>query len=104
MIKESEYSVKEVSLDAVIAGILGTLSIIAMIVAVIASYRYDGNGPAAVGLLGILSFIMSVCGIGFSIAAWKSADGGILMKRIVFIENILVFLVAVVFYILGWAL
>lgn len=102
MIKESEYSVNVVSKDAIIACILGTLAIVSMIVAVVASYRYNGNGPAAVGLLGIAGFIMSLCGIGFSVAAWKSADGGILMKRIVFIENIIPLLVAVVFYILGW--
>lgn len=104
MIKESEYSVNMISKDAIIACVLGGVSIISMIVAIVASYKYDGNGPAVVGLLGITSFIMSLSGIGFCIAAWKSADGGILMKRIVFIENIIPFLVTIVFYILGWVL
>lgn len=104
MIKESEYSVNIISKDAVIACVLGAISIGAMIVAIVASYKYDGNGPAVVGLLGITSLIMSLCGIGFSVAAWRSADGGILMKRIVFIENIIPLLSAVVFYVLGWIL
>lgn len=104
MIKESEYSVNIISKDAVIACVLGAISIGAMIVAIVASYKYDGNGPAVVGLLGITSLIMSLCGIGFSVAAWRSADGGILMKRIVFIENIIPLLAAVVFYVLGWVL
>ena len=72
MIKESEYSVNMVSKDAIIACVLGVLSILAMLGAVFASYRYDGNGPAVVGLLGIASLILSLSGIGFCIAAWKS--------------------------------
>lgn len=104
MIKESEYSIKNVSSDSIVACVLGILALAAMIVAIITSYRYDGNGPAAVGLLGIASFIFSLCGIGFSVAAWKSADGGILMKRIVFIENCIPLLIALAFYCLGWIL
>lgn len=102
MIKESEYSTKSVSSDSVIACILGILSIFFMILAVVASYKYDGNGPAAVGLLGIGSLIFSLCGLGFSVAAWKSADGGILMKRMVFIENCIPLIIALIFYCLGW--
>ncbi len=104
MIKESEYSVNMVSKDAIIACVLGVLSILAMLGAVLASYRYDGNGPAVVGLLGIASLILSLSGIGFCIAAWKSADGGILMKKVVFVENVIPLLVAIAFYVIGWVL
>ncbi len=104
MIKESEYSVNMVSKDAIIACVLGVLSILAMLGAVFASYRYDGNGPAVVGLLGIASLILSLSGIGFCIAAWKSADGGILMKKVVFVENVIPLLVAIAFYVIGWVL
>ncbi|MGN0439065.1 MAG: hypothetical protein ACI4F4_11115 [Lachnospiraceae bacterium] len=102
MIKESEYSVNEVSKDAVISCILGVISIIAMVLAVVASYKYDGNGPAVVGLLGIAGLIFSLCGISFGFAAWKSADGGILMKRIALIGNMIPFITAIIFYIMGW--
>lgn len=104
MIKESAYSVKNISTDAIISLVLGELSILSMVIAVIASYRYDGNGPAAVGLLGMAGFILSACGIGFGIAAWRSPDGGLLMKRIAIINNALPFLFSVVFYVLGWIL
>lgn len=104
MIKESAYSVKEYCLDAIIAIILGTLAVILMVIAVIASYKYDGNGPAAVGLLGIGSLILSTCGLRFSVSAWKSPDGGLLMKRIAFVENSIPLIAALVFYIIGWVL
>ena len=104
MIKESAYSVKKYCVDAIIAVVLGGLAIILMIAAVVASYKYNGNGPAAVGLLGIACLILSICGVGFSVSAWKSADGGLLMKRIAFIENAIPLLCAMVFYVLGWVL
>ena len=102
MIKESAYSVKSVSVDAVIACVLGGLSILAMAGAILASYLYNGSGPAAVGLLGIGSFIMSVMGIVFTVYAWKSVDGGLLMKRIGGILNAIPLTVAIVFYVVGW--
>ncbi len=104
MIKESAYSVKNISSDAIVSLVLGELSILSMVLAVIASYRYDGSGPAAVGLLGMAGLILSGCGIGFGISAWKSPDGGLLMKRIAIINNVLPFLFGIVFYVLGWIL
>ena len=101
MIKNA-YSVKSVSADAVISCVLGGLSILCMGGAIVASYLYDGEGPAVVGLLGIGSLIIALSGIGFSKAAWKSQDGGFLMKRIAMILNVLPLLAAVVLYIVGW--
>lgn len=96
------YSVKSVSSDAVISCVLGGISILSMTGAVVASYMYSGNGPVVVGLLGIGSLIMALSGIGFSVAAWKSQDGGFLMKRIAMILNILPLVLAVILYIVGW--
>ncbi len=101
MIKNA-YSVKSVSTDAVISCVLGGISIVCMVGAVVASYLYNGNGPTIVGLLGIGSFILALCGISFSVAAWKSQDGGFLMKRIAMFLNVIPFLVAVVLYVVGW--
>lgn len=99
---KNAYSVKSVSSDAVISCVLGVISILCMVGAVAASYIYKGDGPAVVGLLGIGSFIMAISGIGFSVAAWKSQDGGFLMKRVAMIINILPLLASVVIYIAGW--
>ena len=96
------YSVKSVSSDAVISCVLGGISILFMVGAVVASYMYSGKGPVVVGLLGIGSLIMALSGIGFSVAAWKSQDGGFLMKRIAMIVNALPLVVAVILYIVGW--
>ena len=99
--KESAYSVKSVSMDALISCILGGISILALLIAVIASYRYNGNGPAAVGLLGVGSLILAICGVAFGVLSWKSQDGGLLMKRIAVIMNAVPLLVAVVFFVTG---
>ncbi|MCI8508585.1 MAG: hypothetical protein HFJ06_08505 [Lachnospiraceae bacterium] len=102
MIKDSAYSVKSVSTDAVIACILAGISLCCMLGALLISYLYDGKGPAAVGLLGIGSLILAVLGIIFTVYAWKSEDGGLLMKRIAGVLNTIPLLVAVIFYIWGW--
>lgn len=101
MIKNA-YSVKSISTDAVISCVLGGISVLCMAGAIIASYMYSGNGPAIVGLLGIGSLIVSISGIGFSVAAWKSQDGGFLMKRIAMLLNVIPLLIAIILYVVGW--
>lgn len=100
--KESAYRVKNISIDSVIACVIGGISICCMLGAVIVSYLFDGEGPAVVGLLGIGSLLLALVGIVFSVSAWKSADGGLLMKRVAGIMNAAPLLFAVVLYILGW--
>lgn len=99
---KNAYSVKSVSSDAVISCVLGTLSIICMVGAVIASYMYNGKGPTIVGLLGIGSLIVAIVGMVFSLAAWKSQDGGFLMKRIAMFLNAIPLLIGIILYIVGW--
>ena len=102
MIKNSAYSVKSISVDAIIACVLAVFSLCSMMGAILVSYFYDGKGPAAVGLLGIGSLIMAFMGMIFTVCAWKSVDGGFLMKRIAGILNAVPLLIALVLYILGW--
>lgn len=99
--KDSAYSIKSVSVDAVIACVLAGLSICCMAVGVVLSYQYSGKGPVAVGLLGIGSLLLAFLGIVFTVSAWKSPDGGLLMKRIAGILNGIPFVVAILVYILG---
>lgn len=101
MIKNA-YSVKSVSTDAIVSCVLGGLSVLCMVGAIVASYMYSGNGPAIVGLLGIASLIVAISGLGFSVAAWKSQDGGFLMKRIAMLLNAIPLLIAVILYVVGW--
>lgn len=103
MIKNA-YSVKSVSTDAVISCVLGGISIVCMVGAIVASYLYSGKGPAIVGLLGIGSLIVAVSGLVFSVAAWKSQDGGFLMKRIAMFLNAIPLLIAIILYVIGWIL
>ncbi len=102
MMKESAYKVKNFSVDAVIACVLGGISAVCMLGAVATSYLYNGYGPVAVGLLGIASFIMALVGIVFSVCAWKSVDGGLLMKRVAMILNAVLLLAAILLYVWGW--
>lgn len=100
--KESAYKVKNFSMDAVVACVLGGIAIVCMLGAMLTSYLYQGRGPAAVGLLGIASLIMAVSGIVFSVCAWKSVDGGISMKRIAMVLNAVPLIIALMLYIIGW--
>lgn len=102
MIKKNVYSVKSVSIDAVISCVLAGISFICQITAIIMSYLYEGKGPKLVGLLGFAGFLMAVTGIVFCRSAWKSPDGGIFMKRICGIVNVLLIISSVVLYIIGW--
>lgn len=102
--KESDYSISSISMDAVVACVFAGLSVCSIIGAIIISYVYDGDGPAAVGLLGIASLIMAVMGIVFTVNAWKSEDGGILMKKVAGAVNAIPLLIGIILYILGWIL
>ena len=104
MLKESAYSVKNVSVDAVIACVLAGMSMICLIGAVVMSYLSDGKGPAVVGLLGIGALLLAVTGSVFTVAAWKSQDGGMLMKRVAGICNMIPILLAIVLYVVGWVI
>ena len=100
--KESAYSLKSVCVDAVIACVLGGLSIFSMCGAIFASYLYNGKGPVAVGLLGIGSLLLAVLGLVFTFSAWKSQEGGVVMKRIAGICSAIPLVVALLLYVLGW--
>lgn len=100
--KESAYRVKNISADAVAACVIGGISICCILGAVLVSYLYDGKGPAVVGLLGIGSLLFALVGIVFSVSSWKSEDGGLLMKRIAMIINVMPLLFALILYVLGW--
>lgn len=99
--KDSAYSIKSVSADAVVACVMAGCSVLCMAGAVVVSYRFEGRGPAAVGLLGIGGLLFAMLGIVFTVSAWKSPDGGLLMKRIAGIINGILFGIYVLFYILG---
>ena len=71
MLKESAYSIKSVSVDAIIACVLAGLSVCCLSGAVIMSYAYNGKGPAAVGLLGIGSFLLAMC---MEVCRWWNAN------------------------------
>jgi hypothetical protein len=70
--------------------------------AVIMSYTHEGKGPKLVGLLGIAGFLTALTGIVFSKSAWKSPDGGIMMKRLSGIINLILLIISVILYIIGW--
>ena len=102
MIKKSAYSVKSVSIDAVISCVLSGISLLCQLGAVYLSYSYEGRGPRIVGLLGIGGLLMAFSGLVFSRSAWKSPDGGIIMKRVSGVANGLLLVTAVALYVLGW--
>lgn len=102
MNKKNVYSVKSVSIDTVISCVLAAVSFGCQIAAIILSYRYGGKGPRIVGLLEFAGLLMAFTGIMFSKSAWKSPDGGIIMKRVSGIVNCLLLIIAIVLYVIGW--
>ena len=102
MIKKNVYSVKSICIDSVIACILAGISLVCQAGAIVMSYSYQGKGPKVVGILGFAGFLMALTGIVFCRSAWKSPDGGIVMKRISGIINTILIITSVVLYILGW--
>lgn len=103
MIKENAYKVNNYSIDAIVACVLAAVAVICMAVALLLSYKYDGEGPAAVGLLGIGGLIFSFVGLVFSISSWKAVEGKISMKRIAVITNVIALLLGLALFVLGWA-
>lgn len=101
MLKESAYSVKKVSTDAIVSCVLGGLSIVCLVGAVIMSYMYDGKGPAMVGILGMAGLLLGLVGEIFCYYSWKSQDGKLLMKRVAGIVNAIPFIAAFVVYVMG---
>ncbi len=100
--KDSAYSIKSISADAVVACVMAACSVSCMAGAVAVSYRFEGRGPAAVGLLGIGGLLFAMLGIVFTVSAWKSPDGGLLMKRIAGIVNGALLVICLLVYIMGW--
>lgn len=99
--KESRYHVKSVSVDAVIACVLGVLSIACLFASILLSYHFEGRGPLVVGLLGIASLLSSVVGFIFSLNAWKSVDGKIIMKRVAILITTIPALLTIVLFLVG---
>lgn len=102
MIKKSAYSVKSVSIDAVISCVLAGISMLCQVGAIYLSYSYEGRGPRIVGLLGIGGLLLAFTGLVFARSAWRSPDGGIVMKRVSGVVSGLMLVTAVVLYALGW--
>lgn len=102
MIKKNVYSVKSISIDSVISCVLAGVSFVCQVAAIILSYHYQGKGPKVVGLLAFAGLLMAIMGIVFCRSAWKSPDGGIVMKRVSGIVNTIFLVTAVILYILGW--
>ncbi len=102
MIKKNVYSVKSVSIDSVISCVLAGISFGCQVAAVILSYSYQGKGPRAVGILGFAGLLMAFTGMVFCKSAWKSPDGGIVMKRVSGIINGIFLITSIILYVLGW--
>ena len=99
--QENAYKINKYSTDAIIACVLGGVSIVMLVAAVIISYCYDGKGPKFVGLLGMGALILEFIGFLFSRASWNTQDGGLLMKRIGLLINVLPLVASVILFIVG---
>lgn len=104
MLRDSAYRLKSVSVDAIVSCVLGAVAILCLIGAVVISYLYGGKGPAVVGLLGIGALMSAAAGIVFCVAAWKTEEGGLSLKRAALVVNGFPMLITIIFYVAGWIL
>lgn len=102
MIKKSVYSINKVSSDAVVACVMAGCSFLCIMSAIIISFLYDGKGPIWVGVFGIAAVMFSLTGVVFTVNAWKSEDGGLLMKKFAGIVNTIPFVCEIILYFIGW--
>ena len=101
MATKKDYSIANISVDAVIACSLGGVSLIATIASIIVSILQKGQAGKIFGYLCVAGFLLSICGIFFFVSAWRSEDGMITMKRVAGILTIVAFLLGLFLLMVG---
>ena len=101
--KNSDFKVAPAgsSNDTIISYILGVLSGIFEILSIIKSIISKGSVERIYGVLMISAFLMSFTGFVFGIIGYHSEDGGVTSKKIAIYLNIIVFIIAGIFFIKG---
>ncbi len=101
--KNSDFRVAPAgnSTDTIISYILGGLSGIFEILSIIKSIISRGQVERIYGVLMISAFLMSFTGIVFGFIGYHAEDGGVTSKKIAIYLNVIVFIIAGIFFFKG---
>jgi len=89
------------SRDTVISYILGILGGIFILLSIIKSIISKGAVERIYGVLMISAFLMSFTGIVFGVIGYRSEEGGVTSKKMAVYLNIIVFIIAGIFFMKG---
>lgn len=101
--KNSDFRVAPTgnSTDTIISYILGGLSVIFEVLSIIKSVASRGSVERIYGVLMVSALLMSFTGIVFGIIGYHTEDGGVTAKKAAIYLNIIVFLIAGIFFFKG---
>jgi uncharacterized membrane protein len=89
------------SRDTTISYILGILGGVFIVLSVIKSIISRGAVERIYGVLMISAFLMALTGIVFGVIGYHSEEGGVTSKKMAVYLNIVVFVIAGIFFIKG---
>lgn len=69
-----KFSDRHLSVGGVCSIILGSISILLVIIGIVMSFIYKGNGPMLVGALGVSAFLFDAAGLGIGLWSFKESD------------------------------
>lgn len=71
---KAKFTDKHHSVGGVIATFMGIIAVLIVIYCVNASYRLAGQGGMLLGIMGILSFVISLCGCIIGLLSFRESD------------------------------
>ncbi len=69
-----KFSDRHTSVGGVISVFLGAIAIVLVIIGVVISFIYEGNGPMVVGALGVAAFLFDAGGLVIGLLSFKEDD------------------------------
>lgn len=69
-----KFSDRHLSVGGVISIVMGSIAVVLVLIGIIMSFAYKGNGPLLVGALGISAFLFDVGGLVIGLYSFKESD------------------------------
>lgn len=69
-----KFSDRHTSVGGVISVFLGIVAILLVIIGIVISFVFEGNGPMVVGALGVAAFLFDAGGLAIGLLSFKESD------------------------------
>ncbi len=96
-----KFSDKSHATKGILATILGTISLVLMIVLVIISYSEKGDAGIYVGSIGLVAFVMAIIGLITGISSFKERERYYLFSKIGSLLSAMIIVLWIAIYIIG---